>query len=83
MMNTTTTPSEPTGTKLTDILFRAKGQYKTIVCGLTPEGWLWIRKNMWTRDLEPLVVDTEYDEELKELIEKDGLTVSYTRRNYG
>lgn len=77
MTITETTPSERIGTPRIkmDLIFKAKDLYKTVIRGLTPKGHLWIRDNMAHDSNLNVTVDTEFAEELKEQMRKDGLNV--------
>ena len=77
MMTTPITPLGLTGTKLTemDILFRTISALRTKVQSITPKGYNWIRKNMEHKEDFTVTVQTEFVEELKDLMRKDGLNV--------
>lgn len=77
MMITTTTQSEPIGIRHTkmDIIFETINNLKTRFWSSTPRGYMWIRDNMNHDDRFHVVVDTEYLDELKESMRKDGLNV--------
>lgn len=72
-----TTPSEPIGIKPTemDISFRSKGLYKTVFQATTIRGHMWISENMDHASDFTVTIDREFEEELKEKMRKDGLTV--------
>ena len=77
MRITMTTPSEPTGILPieSDVAFRTKGLYKTVVVPITMKGKQWVVDNMDTRYSDFVVVDADFEDELKGLMEKDGLRV--------
>jgi hypothetical protein len=78
MMTMATTPSEQTGIKRTEdayITLRRPFLGKARITFLTKKGVSWMSKNMCFDISNQIVIDLENVDEIKELMEKDGLTV--------
>ena len=77
-----TTQSGQTGTKLIDeydFFFRVKGTYsrgkRAVFQAISPKAYKWIIEERTTSSDGVFTVDTEYAEEIKQLIKASGLTI--------